>query len=83
MRFRAGEGPRVWPRRDRISQRDGQWWFVTRERVNIGPYETRFDAEIGSRKLARVLRKIRNPAAAELAVRRFQLALQGVDEPAP
>lgn len=44
--MRLGEIARQWLRRERIFERGGHWYFRTREGIDVGPYASRFEAEI-------------------------------------
>lgn len=44
---RAGEQGSVPARHGRYLQKDGYWYYNTREGVDIGPFDSREDAEIG------------------------------------
>lgn len=44
---RAGEQGSVPARHGRYLQKDGYWYYSTREGVDIGPFDSREDAEIG------------------------------------
>lgn len=54
---RDDEKPRTWFRSDRVFLSDQQWFFHTREGVDVGPYESQFEAEIESRMLKELLRE--------------------------
>ena len=54
---REGESPRLWYRRNRLFKSDGQWYFHTREGVDVGPYKTDFDAEVESSLLKQKLKQ--------------------------
>lgn len=41
------EGVAVPERNGRFLQKQGYWYYTTREGVDIGPFDTREDAEIG------------------------------------
>ena len=44
---RAAEQPRMWFRSERVYLlNQGAWYFRTREGVELGPYDSRFEAEI-------------------------------------
>ena len=43
---RQNEQSRTWFRSDRVFLSDGKWFFHTREGVDVGPYESQFEAEI-------------------------------------
>jgi hypothetical protein len=61
MRFR---GSHVFPA-------GGKWYFNTREGIDVGPFETRADAEINSTRLRLVLAKIKDPALARAVILRY------------
>lgn len=44
---RAGENGNVPTRHGRYVQKDKYWYYTTREGVDIGPFDSRADAEIG------------------------------------
>jgi hypothetical protein len=44
---RAGEQGSVPNRNGRFLQKDDYWYYTTREGVDIGPFDTRDDAEVG------------------------------------
>jgi hypothetical protein len=44
---RTGEQGSVPSRHGRYLQKDGYWYYSTREGVDIGPFDSREDAEIG------------------------------------
>lgn len=44
---RDGEKGSTPPRKGRYLQKDGYWYYTTREGVDIGPFDSREDAEIG------------------------------------
>lgn len=54
---RAAEKPRTWFRSERVFLSDGQWFFHTREGVDVGPYESQFEAEIEAGMLKELLRE--------------------------
>jgi len=45
-RARLGERARQWLRRDRVFLDGTGWHFRTREGIDVGPYGSRFEAEI-------------------------------------
>jgi len=45
---RLGEIGRVPERSERFLQKGGYWYYTTREGVDIGPFDSRADAEIGA-----------------------------------
>ncbi|WP_347330675.1 DUF6316 family protein [Marinimicrobium locisalis] len=44
---RAGEQGAVPNRSGRFMEKDGYWYYTTREGVDIGPFDSREEAEIG------------------------------------
>jgi len=47
MTNRAGEKGNVPDRNGRFLQKDEYWYYTTREGVDIGPFDSRDDAEVG------------------------------------
>lgn len=47
IRVREGEPVKPWFRGDRFSTMNGQWFFMTREGHDVGPFSTREKAEYG------------------------------------
>ena len=43
---RKDEAPRTWFRSERVFLNDGKWFFHTREGIDVGPYESQFEADI-------------------------------------
>ncbi len=56
MGNRRLEKPKTWFRSDRFFRSNEKWYFHTREGAAIGPYETRFDAEVDAGRLLALLR---------------------------
>ncbi len=54
---REDENPRTWFRSDRVFLSNSQWFFHTREGVDVGPYESQFEAEIEAGMLKELLRE--------------------------
>lgn len=54
---RTNERPRTWFRSERVFLSDGKWYFHTREGVDVGPYESQFEAEIEAGMLKELLRE--------------------------
>lgn len=46
VRSRLGERALRWFRRERVFASGGSWYFRTREGIDVGPYGSRFEAEI-------------------------------------
>lgn len=43
---RENEKKKTWFRSDRVFITNGQWYFHTREGIDVGPYESQLEAEI-------------------------------------
>jgi hypothetical protein len=49
----------------------GRWYVTTRERVDVGPYETKEEAEIAATHLATALDGVDEPAVAIALINEF------------
>ncbi len=79
---RANEDAKVWFRSERVFLTgDNDWWFQTREGVDIGPYETQFEAEIEAGLLKELLRVEEDAAGVESAIRQFVLDSYSIGRP--
>jgi hypothetical protein len=47
MTNRTGENGSIPDRHGRFLQKEGYWYYTTREGVDIGPFDNRSDAEVG------------------------------------
>ena len=54
---RQNESPKTWFRSDRVFLSDDKWYFHTREGVDVGPYDSQFEAEIEGGMLKALLRE--------------------------
>ena len=54
---RKDEAQRTWFRSERVFLHDGDWYFHTREGVDMGPYQSQFEAEIEAGMLKELLRE--------------------------
>ncbi len=45
MICRSGEEPKTHFRTDRFYRSDGQWFFTTREKIEVGPFSSREEAD--------------------------------------
>ena len=69
---RKDEEVRTWFRSDRVFlQEQGSWFFRTREGVEIGPYETRFEAEIEAGLLKELLQNAESEDSRQAVVTEF------------
>lgn len=79
---RANEDARVWFRSERVFlSSDNDWWFQTREGVDVGPYETQYEAEIEAGLLKELLRVEEDAAGVESAIRQFVLDSYSIGRP--
>lgn len=76
MTSRRNEAPRTWFRSDRFFRCNEQWYFHTREGVSVGPYRTRFEAEVDAGLLLSQLRDT-PPEFARKVIREFALGAGG------
>jgi hypothetical protein len=70
---RSDERPRTWFRSDRVFLSDGRWFFHTREGVDMGPYDSQFEAEIEAGMLRELLRERPDGEGALSVIREFVL----------
>ena len=68
MHYRKGEDARLWFRTGREFHVDGQWYFATREGIDVGPYPTQFEARVEAALLLRQLEDM----PAELALHKIR-----------
>lgn len=85
MGNRRNEQPRTWFRSDRFFRSDERWYFNTREGITVGPYRSRFEAEVDAGMLLSLLRNTPTEDA-RMAIRDFLLGSGGdldyVNDPA-
>lgn len=77
---RRDEAPKTWFRSDRIFMQDNGWFFHTREGVDIGPYESQFEAQIESGLLKELLTR-RGDQDAMKVIRDFVLDSYAMGRP--
>jgi hypothetical protein len=61
---RDNEQPKTWFRSERVFMSNGKWYFHTREGVDVGPYDSQFEAEIEAGMLKELLRECADAEAA-------------------
>ena len=49
----------------------GRWYVTTRERVDVGPYETKQEAEVAAQHLAKALDGVDEPVVAIALINEF------------
>ncbi len=78
---RVNERSRTWFRSDRVFMSDGRWFFHTREGVDVGPYESQFEAEIEAGMLKELLRERESAEGALYVIREFVLESYAMGRP--
>lgn len=79
---RKDERRRTWFRSDRVFLSNGQWFFHTREGVDVGPYDSQFEAEIEAGLLKELLRERTQKGETSMAViREFVLDSYAMGRP--
>ncbi len=78
---RHNEPERVWFRSERVFLSSGEWWFHTREGVEVGPYESQFEAEIEAGLLKELLAEAEGRLAVQAAIREFVLDSYAMGRP--
>lgn len=78
---RRNEAPRIWFRSERMFLSDGKWYFHTREGVDVGPYDSQFEAEIEAGMLKELLRNGRGSEAPLSVIREFVLDSYAMGRP--
>lgn len=69
---RKGEIGRTWFRSSRVfAHSAGKWYFRTREGVDVGPYDTPFEAEIEAGLLKELLKKCDSDCTRTAALENF------------
>ncbi len=76
LEVRAGEALSFWRRRERVFASAGHWYFRTREGIDVGPYRTRFEAEVEADLLKHRLQGV-EPADARAVIRSFMMESVG------
>lgn len=70
---RLNERPRTWFRSERVFLSNGRWYFHTREGVDVGPYDSQFEAEIEAGMLKELLRERADAEGPLNVIREFVL----------
>lgn len=71
---RRAEPRRNWFRSGRVYLREAQsWYFRTREGIDLGPYESQFEAEVESGLLREMIKHIDDEADRRSVIRQFVL----------
>lgn len=79
---RSREESRVWFRSERVFfAGDSQWYFQTREGMDVGPYECQFEAEIEAGLLKELLKDCGDAHSVKAAMREFVLDSYAMGRP--
>ncbi len=71
MTTRSGEPEKMRFRGSHVFPAHGKWYFNTREGIDVGPFDSRPEAEINSTRLRIVLAKIEDQELARTVIRRY------------
>ncbi len=78
---RQHEDQKTWFRSERVFLTDGEWYFHTREGVDVGPYPSQFEAEIEAGMLKELLRNVPRGEEALSVIREFVLESYAMGRP--
>jgi len=76
MDGRRNEKVRLWFRSERIFRSNGLWYFHTREGIDVGPFGTRFAAEVEASILKNILKEVPDEADARSRIREFVMTAE-------
>ncbi len=72
MPSRAGEPEKMRFRGSHVFPAGGKWYFNTREQIDVGPFDSREEAQMNSIRLRLVLTKIDDPELARTVINRYK-----------
>ncbi|MFP6835632.1 MAG: DUF6316 family protein [Pseudomonadales bacterium] len=78
---RSNEKSKTWFRFERVFVSNTEWYFHTREEVDIGPYESQFEAEIEAGMLKELLREGSQGQRCMAVIREFVLDSYAMGHP--
>jgi hypothetical protein len=78
---RSNEKTKTWFRSERVFLSDESWYFHTREGVDVGPYDSQFEAEIEAGMLKELLRERGQGAHCMPVIREFVLDSYAMGRP--
>jgi len=79
---RNSETPRAWFRSERVFLLEaGAWYFQTREGIDVGPYESQFEAEIEAGLLKELLTDLTDHELIKTIIREFVLDSYAMGRP--
>jgi Domain of unknown function (DUF6316) len=73
MERRRNEPVRTWFRSHRVFRSDSNWYFHTREGIDVGPFNSEFEAQVEASILKSLLKDVDSQAAATAIIREFLL----------
>ncbi len=79
MHQRDNESHRVWFRTARVFRENGDWYFSTREAIDVGPYRTELEAQVEADILKNMLRKA-SVEESRKVIREFMFDSQGLKQ---
>ena len=81
MQYRENEKHRIWFRSERIFSCNDKFYFHTREGIDVGPYDSQFEAEIEAGMVKELLKDIQTGPAAIAVIREFILESYSMGRP--
>ena len=78
---RRNETRKTWFRSERVFLSGSDWYFHTREGVDVGPYPSQFEAEIEAGMLKELLRDTDKGEPALIVIREFVLDSYAMGRP--
>lgn len=78
---RRQEEQKTWFRSERVFLSDGEWYFHTREGVDVGPYPSQFETEIEAGMLKELMRNVEAGEASLRVIREFVLESYAMGRP--
>ncbi len=72
---------KLWFRSSRTFASEGRWYFQTREGIDMGPYETQFDAELEAGMLKELLAEPAGQDSSMAVIRDFVLESYDMGRP--
>ena len=76
MGQRRNEPVKTWFRSHRIFRANQDWYFHTREGIDVGPFNSEFEAQVEASILTHILNDAASAEAAASAIREFVLDLR-------
>lgn len=74
---RRNEPTKTWFRSHRVFRANDSWYFHTRERIDVGPFASEFEAQVEASILEHVLEDATDRSAKIAAIREFVLDVSG------